>query len=393
MKKKICKIGTLLRLAWSNLKFFRIRTLVLMFLITFTCITVVASVLLTDSYNREFVRVREMLGADIILAPDQNEGDLENSLFTGSPSTVNFDSSVVETVCNKKYVNEYTDELFIASLSASCCEYLLQIIAIDYESNKIIKSFINKSPDNLNDYYVIVGSNISYSVGDRLRLYGYDFYVAAKMEATGMGYDNSVFINEDMGRLLCKTQENESMPISMRLIRVDSDYGVENAYYDLNENLRGTGINAYKTSSMYGNVSKKIGKLTIVFRGMLAAICIILGVSVIAIIIINNSSRGTETVAYDIAGISQSERRFVYVAELLIIDGISCMTGVLTGYVLLKLFLEYIKEKLDMVLVVSFVDILKIGCFVGVISLMVTAISAILSELRLSPNNYKVLKA
>lgn len=70
----------------------------------------------------------------------------------------------MEKVKNTEGIEEVTPQLYVATLSASCCSYPVQIIGIDYETDFLIKPWLQKTLNrDLKDDEAIIGNHI---VGD-----------------------------------------------------------------------------------------------------------------------------------------------------------------------------------------------------------------------------------
>ena len=86
-------------------------------------------------------------------------------------------------------------QMYVGTLSASCCSLPVQMIAFDPETDFVVQPWLkNQNAVRLEKGQVLVGSSVVAEPGETLQFYSTDFQVAGKLERTGMGYDSSVFM-------------------------------------------------------------------------------------------------------------------------------------------------------------------------------------------------------
>ncbi|MDR1657307.1 MAG: ABC transporter permease [Deltaproteobacteria bacterium] len=136
----------------------------------------------------------ERLGADLLIVPYGYERSAKAALLRGEPSTYYMSRQVIDRVANVAGVTAATAQFFLSSLSTSCCSERVQIIGYDQKSDFLIKPWLAAKVGVVGPSEIVVGSKLNIDVGGELYFFGAVHKVVAKMEATGMGLDTSVFM-------------------------------------------------------------------------------------------------------------------------------------------------------------------------------------------------------
>ena len=124
-----------LNMAVQNLKAKKSRTLFMMFFVVLMAATVFFSTILMENMRQGIKSTTERAGADIIVVPDEGTEDIRDSLFAGKPCSVFFDRSMKEAVEQVEGVERVSGQMYVGTLSASCCSLPVQMIAFDPETD------------------------------------------------------------------------------------------------------------------------------------------------------------------------------------------------------------------------------------------------------------------
>ncbi|MDK7734457.1 FtsX-like permease family protein [Propionimicrobium lymphophilum] len=186
-----------------NLKRNPFRTAMLVVVVAILSFGTFAGSLLLANLNSGLESVRQRLGADLMLVPAQSLHQAEAVISAGEPSTFYFSHDVFSTVQKMPGVKRATQQFYISSLEASCCDSKLQIVGFDPKTDFIIEPWIKTQYDgNLPDGKIIVGSNVMAFEDETLKLFNHEWPVAAKLASTGTDKDNSVFVNPNTAKLI-----------------------------------------------------------------------------------------------------------------------------------------------------------------------------------------------
>ena len=182
----------------QNIKHRPFRNGFMIFFVFLQAFTLFFSTMLMINMDKSIINTTDRMGADVIVVPDKNSKQLQESLFMGKPCTIYFDRQWVNKLQGVKGVNKISPQLYLATLEASCCESAVQLVAIDPETDFVIEPWLKTQGDlELKKGQVVVGHEVTAKVGEKVTFYNVDFQVAAKLDKTGMGYDNSVFMSFD----------------------------------------------------------------------------------------------------------------------------------------------------------------------------------------------------
>lgn len=261
----------------QNLRARKLRTGFMVFFVFLLSFTFFAGSILMDSMKRGIESTTDKMGSDLIVVPEQESGRLQESFFAGEPCTIYFDKEWLGKIQDIKGIKRATPQLYLATMASSCCDAPVQLIAFDPETDFIVQPWLEKQGDlQLKTGQVVVGYNIAAETGEKVKFYDTEFTVAAKLEKTGMGYDDSAFMNFDTIYALkdsdkanenLKLEQGENL-ISMVLadvskessaVRVRSEIRLEYAKDDIlvcsaNELMTGLSAGIEKFAS-YGNVT------------------------------------------------------------------------------------------------------------------------------------------
>ena len=94
---------------------------------------------LVKSLNGGMQSLANRLGADIIVVPQGYDSKIESALLRGEPNSFYFKLEVVDRLKKIEGIERASPQLFVATLSAGCCSFPLQVIGIDFDSDFTIK--------------------------------------------------------------------------------------------------------------------------------------------------------------------------------------------------------------------------------------------------------------
>ncbi|MBT1163612.1 ABC transporter permease [Bifidobacterium felsineum] len=187
---------TLRGLPYENLKRKPLRTAALLTIVTILSLTFFGGTMLTMNLNTGMTSMEQRLGADLMVVPQNTAQQAEALLTNGSPSTFYFTTDIADTIKSADGIEQASEQTYISSLAAACCDEKLQIIGFDPASDFVIEPWIASQFDGtLQDGQMIAGANVDVSVDGTIELYGRDWPVVAQLANTGTSLDNSVFIN------------------------------------------------------------------------------------------------------------------------------------------------------------------------------------------------------
>ncbi len=197
-----------LGLAKKNIKNKASRAYPMILLTTILCFVIFLSSFLIISLKNGISSLANRMGADIIVVPEGYDSKITGAILRGEPNSFFFDKSVAERVSKIEGVEKVSPQLYLATLSAGCCSFPIQIIGVDLKDDFIVGAWLTSRIDNkLADNEVIAGYNIQGNHNSEVKFFNQGFKIKAKLDKTGMGFDESVFMSMEQTRKLAKEYE------------------------------------------------------------------------------------------------------------------------------------------------------------------------------------------
>jgi putative ABC transport system permease protein len=264
------------------------------------------------------------LGADILAVPYGYEADMQNALLRGEPSTFYFDESFAEKIAGVDGVATASPQLYIATLNADCCAWPIQIIGFDESTDFVVKPWLSKTfGDKLAEGEIVVGSNINAKPGKKLRFFGKNYTVAAKLDKTGMGFDTSIFMDLESARAAAKDEARaRQKPVSAKerqissvAAKIDDGYDVKTVANNILQSYAIEGVDVVASKSIIADVAGSLRGLSVyiyVLSGALWALAI--GVLLLVFSVTLNA-RKREFSIYRVLGAAKSTLVKIVIAE------------------------------------------------------------------------------
>lgn len=347
----------LFNIAKMNIKRQPVRTFFLSLLIFILAFVLFSGTFLVKSLNEGLASLSDRLGADIIVVPQGYDGKIEGALLRGEPNTFYFDIEAVDRIKRIEGVANASPQLFIATLSASCCSFPLQIIGVDFETDFNVKPWLSKHLKlPLKDNEIVVGSNIVGNIKGELKFFSQPFIIAARLSKTGMGFDNSVFMTMENARRLSKEYErimqhpiahNERL-ISSVMVKLKAGHNAKKIANAISAEFKGEEIYPLISKQMMSNVSSGIENLSLYIRILIIALYILsFVVLIVSFSSIFNERRG-EFAMMRIVGATKTWLALLASFEAFIISSIAAFLGTMVSLFIIILFNQAIVVYLKM---------------------------------------------
>ncbi len=192
-KTLIEKVGVERFLALSNLSKKRYRTASISLLVALSSALAFASLVIDSNMKAGIEGLKARTGADLLIVPEGYETGAENVLLSGEPCYFYMDKSVLDTARSVEGVEKASPQFYLTSLSESCCDFPMQIIGFDRESDFTVQNWAGKSlnPD-ADGKILLAGSGVTTEKG-RIKIFGTERTITSKLSKSGTGMDNGLF--------------------------------------------------------------------------------------------------------------------------------------------------------------------------------------------------------
>ena len=394
-------------MAVQNLKSKKFRTIFMMFFVMLMSATVFFSTILMKNLKQGIKSTTERAGADIIVVPNEGTEDIRDSLFAGTPCSVFFDKSWKEAVGKVEGVERVSSQLYVGTLSTSCCDLPVQMIAFDPKTDFVVQPWLkDQNVVKLKKGQVLVGDRVEAEPGEKIQFYSTEFEVAGKLEKTGMGYDGSVFMTFDTlyelknSKTARSTLPMEDIENKVSMLMVDIDDDIEDVdlihlRLDIAQcGPKGEKMYAGTTDELLSGISDQVKQLSGYGNVLIYISLISTALALISIFVLTINERKYEFGVLYALGAKKSQMRNIILSEALIISGIGGVTGTFLTYGIVAAFKDVISIKLDVpYLDVSMVQTMPIAGICIAIALGTGIVAAVCSVYQIGKGEvYRLLR-
>ncbi|NLG88936.1 MAG: FtsX-like permease family protein [Clostridiaceae bacterium] len=331
------------RISFLNLRKKSFRTFALILVVAILSFALFGGTVLSFSFRNGLRSVEARLGADLIVVPLGHGKQQESILLTGEPSYFYFNKEIVQKLQEVEGISKLSTQFYLISLSTGCCSLPVQIVGFDPATDFSIQPWIQETlGGNLENGAVIVGSDIMIEDNKHIKFFDKEYPVAAKLDKTGTGLDQSVFATmETLKDLYSGAKEKgfnfleDTDPdtfISSVLIKVREGYNIDQVITNIRRKT--DGVQIVRTQNLITGISKSLGNI-ITFFNVFALV--LLGVTLVILTVVFSASaneRKKEFAIMRILGATRKKLAAVLIWESLYIS----VSGGAIGTILAAIF-------------------------------------------------------
>lgn len=331
------------------------------------------------------------LGADIIVVPQGYKSNIESVLLKGEPSEFYLPEGSLEKVKTIEGIDLITPQLYVATLSADCCSYPVQIIGIDFDSDFLIKSWLSKSVNkDLKDGEVIVGNHIVGENNENIKFFNEELKIVGRLEQTGMGFDATVFVNMNTAKKLSEASEriqkngaSSGNKISTILLKVNPKHSVNDVANKIMKNYGKDGIFAMFSKKFVNDISSSLKTISKFMYISILSIWVIafLILSFIFTMIVNE--RKKEFGILRVIGAKKNYISKIIIFESLYIGIFGSLIGIIVSYAVIFGVFPILKNSFSVpIYVPNFFTLAKISFVSGFFGIIIVLISSLYSVIK-----------
>lgn len=339
-------------------------------------------------------RMTSRLGADLMVVPAENSSEMESILLQGTPSEFYFDLDSLEKIKNIDGVEMATSQFFLKSLNASCCSLPVQIIGFDPKTDFSIQPWIESVySEEIKKGGVVVGSDIFIGESKTLKLFGETYDIVARLERTGTGLDQSIYVTmetmEDMYKTALEkkgdfpedvTPQNSTSSILIKLSSNADKREVSRQIYRTVENIQ-----LIEPKNMISNISQGLNNISGLIS-IFTTLFFVLGFLTLYIVFtISANERKKEFSILRVVGITKSKIKNILLKEAFIISFTGSILGILFSALIVFPFNTYIGNTLSLPYIQpQLIDIIKVLLLDLIISTLVGPLASIYAAEKIS---------
>ena len=384
---------TLAKLPLANLRRKPFRTSALVIVVVMLTVAFYGGALLSMNLNNGLNSMRERMGADLMVTPQNTKNQAEALLTGNSSSTFYFTNDIGSQIAEADGVGESTVQTYISSLAAACCDEKVQIIGFNPDTDFVITPWVASQFDGtLRRGQIIAGASINVSDNNTVKLYGHEFPVAAQLADTGTSLDNSVFVNLDtvpdvvsysaqVGHAAIP-EEYAGKAVSAVLVKVKDGYSAQQVASNI---AKATGIKSLGYVYPGGITATTKTNLKVIIRYVAVFITVFWTMGLVVMLAVFSSAmneRKREFTAYRILGADRAPLVGIIVKESATIGAIGGVIGVtctslvvfpFSGLIAKELQLPYLQIGVGKVAVLIVVALL-FAVLTGLVASLATAV-------------------
>ncbi len=334
-------------IAQRNIKYKPGRAYGLMTLTGILCFVLFVSSFLIFSLKNGIRSLSGRMGADLIVVPEGYDSKITGAILRGEPNSFFFDKSVADRVRQLDGVAEASPQLFLATLSAGCCSYPLQIIGVDFDSDFSVVPWLSGQVElPLPEGGIIVGASVEGTYNEEVRFFGRPFRIKGRLAKTGMGFDTSVFMGMEETRALAAefekllgnpAAEDENL-ISSVMVRVSQGTDPRAVQAAISQEFRGEGVYPLVSKQMMTEVSGNLNSLLTYIYILIALLWLLAFLVLLLVHSVSIRERRREFATLRVLGATRKKLKEICLSELLLINGGGALSGAVLGAAVALLF-------------------------------------------------------
>ena len=376
-------------IAFKNIQNKSVRSASLIILTAILTLVLFLSSFLILSLRNGMHSLANRMGADIIVVPEGYDSKIRGAILRGEPNTFFLDKSVVEKIRKIEGVKIATPQLFIATLSAGCCSFPIQVIGFDSDTDFVVKPWLaTQAKLPLEKGEVLVGHNIVGDMHEHVKFFNQEFIIRGRLAKTGMGFDNTVFVNFEEARRLVKEYEkvlkledkdHENM-ISCVMIKVDNSVDPVEIQNNIRNEFAGQGVYPLLSQSMMNEVSTSTQDMIKYVYILIGLVWLLVFLVLTLVYSITIKERKREFATLRILGASKKHLRRIILSEIFTINISGAACGSVLGLIISILFGTWFSQSFKMpflapnvlTLAIIFVAVFAIGTIMGPLSSLIS---------------------
>jgi putative ABC transport system permease protein len=343
----------------KNLKRRPGRTLALTVLVVFLAFSSLGGSLLMYGLKSGLGNLESKLGADIMVVPYEatTKSTFSDMILQGNPGYFYMSDNIVQKINTYDGIGEISSQFYLASTSSGCCDYKVQIIGYDPDTDFTITPWLKDNYSGaVNDYEIVVGNQLNAFPGDTLRFFDVTCTVVAKLDETGSYLDTAVYANMNTIRAMIQGAKDNGMHtfddvnpdnlVSSVLINVADGYSIEEVLNNINIHTKKA--EAVRTQNMLSDVSEGLTNISGLISGLLVAVWLISLIVLCIIFSMIGNERKKEFAILRGMGASRRELSGIMIKEAFYVSLLGSLIGAVFASLVMVLFGSIIRSSLKL---------------------------------------------
>jgi putative ABC transport system permease protein len=342
MKKRVLNTGLL---SWENLRARPVRGACLALVAAILAFALFGGSILALNLRRGLSTMTRRFGADLMVVPEGTSEKAQSILLRGAVSYFYFDEEVVDRISRTEGIACASPQFFLTSLSESCCDAMMQLIAYDPKTDFVVQPWMaERYSGTVEDGQLVAGSRIAVRDDGSIRIMGHNYPVAARLSRSASGLDTSVFMTMNTMRLLIgraraegygflADQEKEMQRGAVSAVLVKA--GPSSSPSRLAQTLRreNAGVDVVVSQSVFSGISETLAGMTGYIRLFSVILWVLALVILAAVFSLSAHERKKEFAVLRILGATRGKLTRMVLGE----SALACTAGGAAGIFLASL--------------------------------------------------------
>ena len=399
-----------LSIALSNLSYKINRTLSMLLLTSLCAASVFACVVLSFGLKNGINTIQKRLGADLMIVPKGAEQKMQSVLISGEPNYFYMEKEIAEKISQIEGVEKVTSRFYLTSVSEDCCDFPVQIVGFEPETDFVISPWIEESfpPDSkkfTEEFYtegcIVTGSNVL-TQKDGVRFLGKTHPVSGKLSKSGAGIDNAVFVSmstlkeiydDAKGRGFGFISDGKAgSKVSAVFVRLSEGAKADSTAVKITSRI--PNVSVVKRDAVFSEISSSLDSVFFILKILAVSVTLFTVISLAIIFPLAVSSRTAEFSILRILGAAHKKCAKILLYEALFISVAGGLSGIALASLLVFPFCTAIDSALSVPLVFPPPAILFLtGCAVllaVIFAVLLSALKSIIAVSKLEP--YSAMK-
>ena len=399
-----------LSIALSNLSYKINRTLSMLLLTSLCAASVFACVVLYFGLKNGINTIQKRLGADLMIVPKGAEQKMQSVLIPGEPNYFYMEKEIAEKISQIEGVEKVTSRFYLTSVSEDCCDFPVQIVGFEPETDFVISPWIEESfpPDSkkfTEEFYtegcVVTGSNVL-TQKDGVRFFGKTHPVSGKLSKSGAGIDNAVFVSMNTLKEIYDDAKGRGFgfisdgkagsKVSAVFVRLSEGAKADSTAVKITSRI--PNVSVVKRDAVFSEISSSLDSVFFILKILAVSVTLFTVISLAIISPLAVSSRTAEFSILRILGAAHKKCAEILLYEALFISVAGGLSGIALACLLVFPFCTAIDSALSVPLVFPPPAILFLtGCAVllaVIFAVLLSALKSIIAVSKLEP--YSTMK-
>ena len=399
-----------LSIALSNLSYKINRTLSMLLLTSLCAASVFACVVLYFGLKNGINTIQKRLGADLMIVPKGAEQKMQSVLISDEPNYFYIEKEIAEKISQIEGVEKVTSRFYLTSVSEDCCDFPVQIVGFEPETDFVISPWIEESfpPDSkkfTEEFYtegcVVTGSNVL-TQKDGVRFFGKTHPVSGKLSKSGAGIDNAVFVSMNTLKEIYDDAKGRGFgfisdgkagsKVSAVFVRLSEGAKADSTAVKITSRI--PNVSVVKRDAVFSEISSSLDSIFFILKILAVSVTLFTVISLAIIFPLAVSSRIAEFSILRILGAAHKKCAEILLYEALFISVAGGLSGIALACLLVFPFCTAIDSALSVPLVFPPPAILFLtGCAVllaVIFAVLLSALKSIIAVSKLEP--YSAMK-